>query len=239
MCFLQRQAFIKQKGVQAVIFDMAGTVIDWGSSAPVEAFKVVFAEAGVDAREEEARAPMGLGKRDHIKAMLSQDRLAAAWSEAKGRPHTDEDIEELYEQFTPAQVKAARSHSDLIPGTVETLAAARAMGARIGACTGYNDVIMAAVMEQARERGFDPDAFMFCFNDNSNARPKPWMSTQLAAMMDASPLHTCVKVDDTTPGIYGEPARPGVARDRACSPSLSRRHAVKRPPASPLRRRGA
>ena len=35
----------------------------------------------------------------------------------------------------------------------------------------------------------------------TNGRPKPWMSTRVAEVLDAYPLYSCVKVDDTLPGI--------------------------------------
>ncbi len=57
--------------IQAVIFDWAGTIVDFGSFAPtsifVEAFKQGF-DFEIDL--EEAREPMGLGKWDHIQAVV-------------------------------------------------------------------------------------------------------------------------------------------------------------------------
>ncbi len=35
----------------------------------------------------------------------------------------------------------------------------------------------------------------------TNGRPKPWMSTRVAETLDAYPLLSCIKVDDTLPGI--------------------------------------
>jgi hypothetical protein len=52
--------------VSAVIFDWAGTIVDYGSLAPVVAFRALFAGAGVPIDEATARGPMGRNKRDHI-----------------------------------------------------------------------------------------------------------------------------------------------------------------------------
>ena len=49
--------------VKAVIFDWAGTVIDYGSLAPMGAFVEIFARFGVAISIAEARGPMGLPKR--------------------------------------------------------------------------------------------------------------------------------------------------------------------------------
>ncbi|MGB7996010.1 MAG: phosphonoacetaldehyde hydrolase, partial [Photobacterium halotolerans] len=56
--------------VEAVIFDWAGTVVDFGSFAPTTIFVEAFKrEYDFDISLAEARVPMGLGKWDHIKAV--------------------------------------------------------------------------------------------------------------------------------------------------------------------------
>ena len=49
--------------VDAVIFDWAGTVVDFGSRAPAGAFVEVFRRHGVAISIAEARGPMGSEKR--------------------------------------------------------------------------------------------------------------------------------------------------------------------------------
>src|ERR1700693_6390833 len=64
--------------VKAVIFDWAGTVIDYGSLAPMGAFVETFAEFGVEIGIDEARGPMGMAKRPHIAALTELPRVAEA-----------------------------------------------------------------------------------------------------------------------------------------------------------------
>ena len=45
---------------QAVIFDWAGTTIDYGCFAPLEGFIEVFEKRGIQVTHDEARKPMGL-----------------------------------------------------------------------------------------------------------------------------------------------------------------------------------
>ena len=45
--------------IQGVIFDWAGTTVDFGCFAPVSAFVEAFRKAGIDVTLEETRAPMG------------------------------------------------------------------------------------------------------------------------------------------------------------------------------------
>lgn len=56
--------------IEAVIFDWAGTTVDYGCFAPVKAFMEAFAHHGVPVTMEETRKPMGMLKRDHIRTML-------------------------------------------------------------------------------------------------------------------------------------------------------------------------
>lgn len=48
--------------IEAVIFDWAGTTVDFGSMAPVEAFAKAFNEFGINPTFEEIRKPMGMLK---------------------------------------------------------------------------------------------------------------------------------------------------------------------------------
>ena len=56
--------------IEAVIFDWAGTTVDYGCFAPVQVFIEVFRHVGIEPTMDEVRAPMGMLKRDHIKTML-------------------------------------------------------------------------------------------------------------------------------------------------------------------------
>jgi phosphonoacetaldehyde hydrolase len=65
--------------LRAVILDWAGTVVDFGSRAPVTALQCVFANAGVPVTIAEARESMGLAKKEHIRTILEIPRVRAAW----------------------------------------------------------------------------------------------------------------------------------------------------------------
>ncbi|WP_371363901.1 Phosphonoacetaldehyde hydrolase [Sporomusa rhizae] len=53
--------------VEGVLFDWAGTTVDFGCFAPVHVFLEIFKEAGVEISVQEARGPMGMLKKDHIR----------------------------------------------------------------------------------------------------------------------------------------------------------------------------
>ncbi|MCC9081838.1 phosphonoacetaldehyde hydrolase [Enterococcus faecium] len=56
--------------IKTVIFDWAGTTVDFGCMAPVHAF-FAFLEKGIQLTDKEIREPMGKLKWDHIQQLLS------------------------------------------------------------------------------------------------------------------------------------------------------------------------
>ncbi|MEL0611406.1 phosphonoacetaldehyde hydrolase, partial [Vibrio echinoideorum] len=56
--------------IKAVIFDWAGTIVEFGSIAPTSIFVEAFRQGfDFDIDLAEAREPMGIGKCDHIQAV--------------------------------------------------------------------------------------------------------------------------------------------------------------------------
>jgi phosphonoacetaldehyde hydrolase len=186
--------------IKGVIFDWAGTVVDYGSCAPAAAFMAVFNKFGVDITAAEAREPMGRAKREHIAAILAMPAVAQRWQEKHGAAYTETDIDQLYEQFLPTQLSCLKDYSRLIPGTLETVAELRRRGMKIGSSTGYTHEIMKVVMGTAAEQGFEPDS-MFCSGDVEQGRPAPWLCFENAKRMGVYPVQAIVKVDDTPVGI--------------------------------------
>ena len=56
--------------------DWAGTAVDFGCFAPLNAFLKVFQEQGVTITYRQAREPMGLLKIEHIKAILKMPEVS-------------------------------------------------------------------------------------------------------------------------------------------------------------------
>lgn len=139
--------------VEGIILDWAGTAVDFGCFAPVNVFVDIFKNAGLDVRMEEARAPMGMLKIDHIRAMLTMPRISSLWEEQYGRSFNEEDVEKLYAEFEPALMMSLADYTDPIPGVIETVEALRDRGLKIGSTTGYTDTMMEVVTANALKKG--------------------------------------------------------------------------------------
>ena len=108
--------------IKAVIFDWAGTIVDHGSRAPMGAFVRAFAQFGVDLTIAQARGPMGMAKRDHIRLVCADPAVKAAWEAKHGHAPTEADIDAILAVFEPMNVASVADHADFIPGAKEMLA---------------------------------------------------------------------------------------------------------------------
>jgi phosphonoacetaldehyde hydrolase len=186
--------------LKAIVFDWAGTIVDFGSRAPMGTFVEVFHEFGVDITIDEARGPMGLPKWQHIEALMRAPRIAAAWQAAHGHRPGKADIDHVYAVFTPLNARVVASYGKLIPGAAETVAALRKRGLKIGSTTGYTREIMEPLLPVAAAQGYAPDNLV-CAGDLAAGRPTPLMMYRCFTDLGVYPPATVVKVDDTEPGI--------------------------------------
>ncbi len=186
--------------IKAIILDWAGTTVDHGSIAPVMAFVETFRLHGVDISIEEARAPMGMHKCDHIRAITKMPMVAALWKAAHDRLPDETDVAAMYEEFIPLQLRVLADYADPIPGAVETIADLRKRGVKIGSTTGYNRQMMQVLVPEVARRGFQPDSIV-CVSDVPAGRPEPWMALRSAMELRAYPPALVVKVGDTIPDI--------------------------------------
>ena len=186
--------------IKAVIFDWAGTMVDFGSRAPVMAMMSVFEARNAPIGEALVRQFMGSAKRDHVKLILSTPQGEAAWRKASDRPWTEEDVDGIMEALEPAMAEAARTCSALIPDALDTVRWLRARGIRIGSTTGYTRPMMQGILPSAAEQGYEPDVTV-CAGETRLGRPAPEMIWRVLSALQAWPVAHCVKVDDAPVGI--------------------------------------
>jgi len=188
-------------GLALVVFDWAGTTVDHGCFAPIRPFVETLASAGVALSAEEARGPMGLHKRDHLRSLLTQPEVAARWRGKHGRDADEEDVARLYEQeFVPRQLEALRGAGRPIEGVVSCVEELRSRGLRIGSTTGYFRDALEVVAREASGLGYAPD-HAFCPSDVPEARPAPWMIFRNMEASGVFPPARVVKVGDTVPDV--------------------------------------
>jgi phosphonoacetaldehyde hydrolase len=187
-------------GIKAVVLDWAGTVVDFGSRAPMGAFVRAFGAFGVAIEVADARGPMGMAKWEHIRAVGQTPRVAAAWRAKHGREFCDADVDAIFAVFEPMNVASVVEHADFIPGALAAVDALRARGIRIGSTTGYTRPIMEKLLPVAAAAGYAPEVVV-CAGDLPAGRPSPLMMWYAMARLGVWPADRVVKVDDTPVGV--------------------------------------
>ncbi len=188
--------------LRAAVLDWAGTAVDFGSQAPVQAFQSVFLGHGVEVTAGEVRAFMGLHKREHLHRLLATARVAEAWRQVHGRPPTADDEGALFAEFVPAQLMVLAETAQVIPGVLESIRWMRSRRMRIGSTTGYTAELLAVVAGEAARQGYVPDA-VASVSDVPAGRPAPWMMHRVLERLDIHPPASVVKFGDT-PADIGE-----------------------------------
>ena len=186
--------------IEAVLLDWAGTTMDFGCMAPAVVFVEVFERRKVPITIDEARAPMGAHKKVHIQRISELDSVHRRWQEVHGRPPGEADVDAMFAEFVPLQLACLSEYSTLIPGALDVVAELRRRGAKIGSTTGYLTEMMKINREDAKRQGYEPDSTV-CASDVPAGRPYPYMCLQNAINLKVTTVQSCVKVDDTVPGV--------------------------------------
>jgi phosphonoacetaldehyde hydrolase len=183
--------------IKAVILDWAGTTVDYGCFAPMDAFIAAFEAFGVKAGIDEIRAHMGLPKKLHIEKMLENRSLVDEWQKKQGRPHTQRDIDEIYARFETVLFEVLALHTDPLPGAIEAVKQIRNMGIAIGSTTGYTRAMMDVVVPLAKEKGYAPDCVICPEDAGGIGRPHPYMLWRNLEKLKVLSISSVLKVGDT------------------------------------------
>ena len=190
--------------VKACILDWSGTTADAHVLAPAVVFVDVFKKHGVEISMKEAREPMGLRKDLHIKKILEIPEVNKRWLQIKGNKPTDNDAQNIFNDFVPMQLECLPKYSTLIHGVPETINRLRNdYNIKIGSTTGFTKKMVDVLLEKSKEQGYVPDSSVAgdeVAND-MGVRPEPFMIYQNLLQLKISPIQSVVKVDDTVSGV--------------------------------------
>lgn len=187
--------------IEAVIFDWAGTTVDYGCMAPVEAFRKSFAEVNITVSNAEIREPMGKLKIDHIRSMLAMPRIYDAFYSQYQRAYDEDDVMRIYKQFTAYLMSTISQYTTVKPYVLETIHQLRSMDIKIGSTTGYTDEMMEQVLRDAKRQGYCPDYWVSPDRVNGKGRPNPFMIFKNMEYLEIDDVRKVVKVGDTISDI--------------------------------------
>jgi phosphonoacetaldehyde hydrolase len=184
--------------LRAVLFDWAGTAVDFGCQAPTAVLLEAFEQFGIPLSAEEARGPMGLKKIDHVRKLFEIPRVSVAFATDFGRAWNETDVETLYSKLEPTLEAIVTDHCQLIPGHLNCVTELRNQGIKIGSTTGYTRAMMERFLANVASQGYAPDVLVTP-SDVAEGRPSPQMLFENLRVLDIpqSEAHLCVKVGDT------------------------------------------
>lgn len=188
------------KNIKAVIFDWAGTIVDYGCIAPAKVFIEVFRKRGITVTIDEARAPMGLAKKDHVRAIIRCESVEKQWISRFGQISSEKDVDEIYSELEPALSMIVKNYSEPIPGAVELINLLRNQGIKVGSTTGYVAGMMDNILPHAIAKGLVIDSVVNS-SEVPAGRPAPWMIYRNCEKMDVFPLKQIIKIGDTVADI--------------------------------------
>ncbi|WP_430612518.1 phosphonoacetaldehyde hydrolase [Enterococcus sp. DIV0876] len=184
-----------------VIFDWAGTTVDFGCMAPVKAFERAFADSGIKLTYTQIRKPMGMLKIDHIRTLLDMPEVAAEWEKQYGRKAEHRDVQHLYAQFETYLFADLANNSQLKPETLTVFHTLKEKGYNIGSTTGYTKEMLDIVATEAKKAGYAPDFSVTPEDAGNFGRPYPYMIFENMKHFHCLRTDEVIKVGDTISDI--------------------------------------
>ena len=191
---------LKNKQIECVIMDWAGTTIDFGCFAPVNAFIRAFEEINIHITVSEVRFPMGMAKIEHIRQLLRMDRINCEFQNVHHRNWNEEDVVKLNRSFEKYLFATLTDYTNPIPHVLETISSLRQKGIKIGSTTGYTRAMMDVVEPSARAKGYFPDN---CETPDGlpKGRPAPFMIYRNMMDLNVQNTDSVIKIGDTIEDI--------------------------------------
>jgi len=187
--------------IDTVILDWAGTTVDFGCMAPVDAFYQAFKQEGIEVTKAEIREPMGMKKHEHILKMLAMPNISASWQKKYGMTPASTDVDRIYKTFEAHVFQTLEQYSDVKHGVTEVIAELKEMGLNIGSTTGYTSEMMKIVAATAAEQGYAPDITITPDVTNGLGRPYPYMIFGVMAHFKTASVKNVLKIGDTLSDI--------------------------------------
>ena len=204
----QQQKFDRENtehSVGYVMLDCSGTTMDRYVDAPAIVFVEVFSKYGLEISMPEARAPMGLRKDLHIRAITEIPSVRSRFVAKFGREPTQADVDAMFADFVPTQLDLLRkgNYHELLPGVAEVVRGLQQRGIRIGVTTGFTRDMLDILLAGGATQGFVPDTA--CAGDEVEMpRPTAYMVIKnlerLGVYNLVNAMRRTVKVDDTVSG---------------------------------------
>lgn len=178
--------------IEMVVFDMAGTTVWDGDNAVAACVRDAVAAAGVEIELTDVDPVMGMPKPLAIRTLLGDTRGVAPSEDEVGRVHTD---------FQARIVDHYRSGPDVreIEGATEVFEALRGKGIRVTLDTGFDRLILDAIVDRLGWRDLIDDSA--ASDEVDRGRPAPDLIHALMERAGISDAAAVAKLGDSVSDI--------------------------------------
>ena len=202
--------------IKLVIMDIGGTVCDGPQDlrhnyprddglavkGPVIVFDQIFQKFGMDVDWATIRRPMGKFKKEHLHDILQFEEVAEKFRKAQGRDWTEDDLDDMFDQFRPTMAQVAVTDDLIRPfdGVKECVDRLHAAGILVGCDTGYPQETCDAIYSTLSEN-FGITFDVTADSENVRGRPAPFLVYDCMSKANVYPPAAVVKADDITAGV--------------------------------------
>ncbi len=183
--------------IQAVIFDWAGTTIDYGSRAPIVAFQKAFDNVGIQITEAEIRQDMGLDKYTHIHKIINLPAVQNDWQARFQVLPSNDDCDRIYHDFKSILLASLPDFAQLKPGMAAVISYLNDHHIAYGTTSGYDAEMLAMVLPIAAKQGYQPAVNVTSEQTNGIGRPAPAMLELASDKLEITDPSTVMKVGDS------------------------------------------
>ena len=149
-------------GIRLAVFDWAGTLVDHGGLAHVEAMIAAFETVGVCVSAAQVRWATRGRVREQIEHLLRVPHILRAFERAHGHSPRERDRETIYRSLQAAQHSAIERHATLIDGALGCIGYMRERGIAITTITDCEPTAHELLVARAAAQGLNPDYCASC-----------------------------------------------------------------------------
>lgn len=188
--------------IRAVIFDLAGTTIDYGNQAPALAIRKAFKQFGVEVSLKELQCNAEWEPLVQIKRIMTESDVQKRWYIKHPDVSLEEGISQVAKWFNRNILEILPQIAKVKSGLPTLISYFRTQGIRFATTTRYTNEMLAKILPLVSEQGFDPQINITAADFEDSADVGPEMVRQAMTKLRIRNAQSVIKVGDTPRDIY-------------------------------------
>ena len=188
------------KKIEAVIFDLSGTLVDHGSLATINTMQKIFKDINIFVSKDIIKIDMGIQKKKHIFKILNNPLVKDQWNKNYYKKYDTKDLNTLSAKFDELLVKEVQNNLNIIPNVKKIFKILKRNNIKIGITTGYPSYITNIIIKYLSKNNLFVD-YHVSDDQVNKGRPYPDMCKKNQKFFKIKNSKKCVKIDDSLSGI--------------------------------------